>query len=612
MCGIIGIIAQGKNVVDSAVEGLRRLEYRGYDSAGVAAVDKDGNLRCVRHGGKIAGLRAAIDADASPPEGEVCIGHTRWATHGPATVINAHPHCRTRVAVVHNGIIENFDRLRQDLQSKGYEFETETDTEVVPVLLSYYLDQGYAPQQAVTAMLGDIEGAFALGILFKDEPHRIYAAKLGSPLAVGYGKDCMYVASDAQALGPYTNRVAYLEEGDFAVVDARGARIFDRNGVEAIRPITLSNATGKEASKENFEHFMLKEIHEQPTAISETIHDFYNPVRRRLHFEALEREAKNIHHITIVACGTSYYAGMVARYWLEQVAKIPSSIDVASEFRYGGRLLPEQGGMALCISQSGETADTLAALRYAKQMRQTVVSLVNVEQSSMARESDVVLHTRAGPEIGVASTKAFTTQLVALAGVALDLAKMRGAIADADYKDAAGHLMDLPSAALSALNLEEEVKRIAALCANARDIFYVGRGVSFPVAMEGALKMKEISYIHAEGFAAGELKHGPIALIEKGTPVIAVAPADALFDKTLSNVQEVKARGGTIVAVTDDVGAERLKGLADHMITLRRAHPMLSPVMTSVPLQLLAYHVALLKGADIDKPRNLAKSVTVE
>ena len=612
MCGIIGIIAKKNNVVDSAVEGLRRLEYRGYDSAGIAAVGASGELRCIRHDGKIAGLKAKIEAESEAVESGVCIGHTRWATHGPATVGNAHPHCRNRVAVVHNGIIENFDSLRADLQEKGYNFDTETDTEVVPVLLSYYLDLGRSPEQAVVAMLGDIEGAFALGILFRDEPHRIYAAKQGSPLAIGYGEDCMYIASDAQALAPFTNRVAYLEEGDFGVADCSSVKIFDKNGVEAVRPVTISNACSLDVGKENFQHYMLKEIHEQPTVISETIHDFYNPIRRQLHFEALEREAKNINHVTIVACGTSFYAGMVARYWLEQVAKIPASIDVASEFRYGGRLLPKEGGMALFISQSGETADTLAALRYAKSKNQTVVSLVNVEQSSMARESDVVLHTRAGPEIGVASTKAFTTQLVVLAGMALDMAKLRGAVTEDEYKEAAAHLMDLPSAVLSALHLEDQMKEIAEICAEASDVFYVGRGVSFPVALEGALKLKEISYIHAEGFAAGELKHGPIALIEKGVPIIAIAPADKLFDKTLSNLQEIKARGGVLIVVTDTEGAKRLEKTADHIIELRQAHCMLSPILSSVPLQLLAYHVALLKGTDVDQPRNLAKSVTVE
>jgi glucosamine--fructose-6-phosphate aminotransferase (isomerizing) len=612
MCGIIGIVAKEGNVVPAAVEGLKRLEYRGYDSAGVAAVTQAGEICCVRSKGKISVLENELRREGGGLAGGVCIGHTRWATHGAPTVGNAHPHCREGVAVIHNGIIENFDTLRAALEAKGYAFETETDTEVVPVLLSYYLDQGKTPEQALCAMLGDVEGAFALGVLFRAEPERIYAARQGSPLAVGYGDGAMYIASDSYALAPFTSRISYLEDGDYAVLDASSVRFFDGERRPAARDVRISSATDAAVGKGKYRHYMLKEIHEQPTAISETIHDFYNPVRAKMHFGDLEAFAKGISHVTVVACGTSYYAGMIAKYWLEQIAKIPASIDVASEFRYGGRLLPKEGGAALFVSQSGETADTLAALRYAKKHGQAIVSVVNVPESSMARESDVTLHTYAGPEIGVASTKAFTTQLVVLAGMVLEFARERGSLGKEEYAHIARCLMDIPSRIALALKMEGRIAEIAHLCAGAKHMFYVGRGVSYPLALEGALKMKEISYIHAEGFAAGELKHGPIALIEEGVPVVVIAPGDALLDKTLSNVQEIRARGGEVIAVTDAKGSERLAKLSRHVLVLPDVHPALSPVLFAVPAQLLAYYVALIKGTDIDQPRNLAKSVTVE
>lgn len=609
MCGIIGITASSGNTVSSSVEGLKRLAYRGYDSAGVATVEHN-KITCVRAEGKIEALEQTLKD--TPMEGTSCIGHTRWATHGSPSLRNAHPHCRERVAVIHNGIIENFYVLRSKLRAEGYNFETETDTEVVPVLLSYYLDQGKTPFDAVKAMLNEVQGAFALGIIFRDEPQRIYAARRGSPLAIGYGDEAMYIASDSYALAPFTQKVCYLQDGDYAILEPQYVTIYSADGVEAERDIKISAHSSDIIGKGEYRHFMLKEIYEQPTVIGETIHHFYNPVQGNVHFNDLNMPPEDIKHIMIVACGTSYYAGMVAKYWIEQIAKIPVSIDIASEFRYGGRLLPEEGGLALFISQSGETADTYAALEYAKSKNQKTISVVNAYESSMERDSHMTLHTHAGPEIGVASTKAFTTQLTVLAGLTLELAKGRGAIADKEYHALAQNLMDIPSRIADVLHLEEDIKRVADICHTAQHMFYVGRGVSFPIALEGALKLKEISYIHAEGFAAGELKHGPIALIDEGTPVVVIIPHDELFDKSFSNMKEIAARGARIIALTDEKGAVALEGQADHIITMASVHPMLTPLLFAVPVQLLAYYIALMKGTDIDQPRNLAKSVTVE
>ena len=609
MCGIIGITAIADNTVQSSVEGLKRLEYRGYDSAGVASIE-DGKIACVRAEGKISVLERALEK--RPLKGSVSIGHTRWATHGSPSLVNAHPHCRERVAVIHNGIIENFYELRENLTSRGYRFDTETDTEVVPVLLSSFLDAGKTPFEAVQAMLGEVEGAFALGIIFRDEPNRIYAARRGSPLAIGYGDKAKYIASDSYALAPFTSKVCYLQDGDYAILEPGTVRIFNSDGVESIREVKSSSHTADAVGKGEYRHFMLKEIYEQPTVIGETIHNFYNPVQGKMHFSDPDMKPEDIQHIMIVACGTSYYAGMVAKYWFEQIAQIPASMDIASEFRYGGRLLPEKGGLAVFISQSGETADTYAALQYAKEKKQRTISVVNAPESSMERDSHMTLHTHAGPEIGVASTKAFTTQLTVLAGLALEFAQARGSVTPERYRELANNLMDIPSRIAEALHLEEEIQKIAQICVNAQHMFYVGRGVSFPIAMEGALKLKEISYIHAEGFAAGELKHGPIALIDEGTPVVVVIPHDRLFDKTFSNLKEIAARGARIIAITDRAGAAKLRDEAEYIITLADIDEALTPVLFAVPVQLLAYHIALLKGTDIDQPRNLAKSVTVE
>lgn len=609
MCGIIGITAISGNSVHASLDGLKRLEYRGYDSAGVASVEDD-VITCVRAEGKLKQLEQKLAEKHM--HGSTCIGHTRWATHGAPSLKNAHPHCRENVAVIHNGIIENFYVLRTRLSGLGYVFETETDTEIVPVLLSYYLDQKLTPFDAVKAMLKDVEGAFALGIIFRAEPNRIYAARRGSPLAIGYGDEQTYIASDSYALAPFTSKICYLQDGDYAILEPESVTIFDKNGDNIEREIHASRHTADTVGKSGFDHYMLKEIYEQPTVIGETIHHFYNPVRGIVHFEDLNMQPEKIKHIMIVACGTSYYAGMVAKYWLEQIAKIPASIDIASEFRYGGRLLPDEGGLAIFISQSGETADTQAALKYAKERKQKTITIVNAHESSMERESHLTLHTQAGPEIGVASTKAFTTQLTVLAGLTLEYARERGAMEDIQYTTLAQNLMDIPSRVADVLQLENEIKTIASHCYEHQHIFYVGRGLSFPIALEGALKLKEISYIHAEGFAAGELKHGPIALIDKGTPVIVVIPHDALFDKTFSNLKEIAARGASIIAVTDTEGAEKLEGQFDHIIVLAKIHDMLMPILFAVPLQLLAYHIALMKGTDIDQPRNLAKSVTVE
>ncbi|MBO9582374.1 MAG: glutamine--fructose-6-phosphate transaminase (isomerizing) [Sphingobium sp.] len=611
MCGIIGIVS-GEAVADRLLDGLKRLEYRGYDSAGIATV-VDGRIERRRAEGKLANL--ARELTASPLPGNTGIAHTRWATHGAPTTSNAHPHATNEVAVVHNGIIENFKPLREELQARGRVFTSETDTEVVAHLVSEQVEAGKSPQEAVAAVLPRLHGAFALAMLFRQHPELLIGARLGSPLVVGYGaKESggeTYLGSDALALAPLTQQIAYLEEGDWVVIDRDGAKIFDQQDKPVERPVTVSGVSGAMIDKGNHRHFMQKEIYEQPVVVAQTLRAYLRRLEDQVSLPVPDFDLASISRVTIVACGTSYYAGMVAKYWFEQFARVPVDIDVASEFRYREPVM-EPGGLALVISQSGETADTLAALRHAKSEGQKIAAVVNVPTSTMAREADLLLPTNAGPEIGVASTKAFTCQLAVLAALAANLARAKGRLSPADEKEIVRHLAEAPAAINAALAYDESVQAIAPLIAPARDVLYLGRGTAYPLALEGALKLKEISYIHAEGYAAGEMKHGPIALIDEAVPVIVIAPSGPLFDKTVSNMQEVQARGGKVVLISDYDGVEAAGEGCMATLVMPKVHPLIAPLVYAVPIQLLAYHVAVLKGTDVDQPRNLAKSVTVE
>jgi glutamine---fructose-6-phosphate transaminase (isomerizing) len=611
MCGIIGIIAQ-ETVAAGLLEGLHRLEYRGYDSAGIATL-VDGHIECRRAEGKLVNLAKRLALD--PVQGVIGIGHTRWATHGLPTETNAHPIATDRVAVVHNGIIENFQALRHELTALGYSFETETetetDTEAVAVLATHFLAQGLSPPDAVAKTLARLDGAFALAFLFAGEHDLLIGARRGSPLAIGYGDDEMFLGSDALALAPLTRRITYLEEGDWAVVTSRAVKIFDAANNEVDRPVRESAASGALIGKGNYRHFMQKEIFEQPAVIGDTLHALVNPATRSVHLPELPLALGELDRMTMIACGTAYHACVVAKYWLERIARITVEVDIASEFRYRAPAMP-RGGAAMFVSQSGETADTLAALRYAKAQGQKIIAIVNQPESSIAREADIVLPTLAGPEIGVASTKAFTTQLAVLACFTVALARARGAIAHAREAELVAALTEIPSRVRDVLNHDERLREIAAEIAEARDVLYLCRGTAFPLALEGALKLKEISYIHAEGYAAGEMKHGPIALIDEAVPVIVLAPPDDLFEKTLGNVEEVMARGGRVVMISDAAGVARLEGRLAFGIAVPRCDPFVAPLLYAIPIQLLAYHVAVIKGTDVDQPRNLAKSVTVE
>jgi glucosamine--fructose-6-phosphate aminotransferase (isomerizing) len=607
MCGIIGVLGLAE-ATPLLLDGLRRLEYRGYDSAGIATLI-DGAVSRRRAEGKLDQL-ADLVAER-PLAGTIGIGHTRWATHGMPTTTNAHPHANERVAVVHNGIIENFQSLREGLREAGHVFETETDTEVVVHLVTQGLDEGLSPREATRKMLGQVEGAFALGILFAGEDDLLMAARLGSPLAIGYGDGEMYLGSDALALAPLTRRICYLEEGDWAEITRAGAVVFDDKGDIAEREIRETSLTGAAIGKGNHRHFMHKEIHEQPTVIGDTLHSFFNPVERRIVLPEIDIDLAAVERLSIVACGTSYYAGLVARYWFERFARLPVDIDVASEFRY--RDAPAvPGTLGLFISQSGETADTLAAMRHVMEQGQQSLALVNVPESTMAREASSVLYTLAGPEIGVASTKAFTTQLATLASLAIACGRARGTVSEDVQSRLASALLEVPARAAEVLNHDDTLRKIGERIHDVRDVLYIGRGTSYAIALEGALKLKEISYIHAEAYAAGELKHGPIALIDDGVPVIVIAPSDALFDKTVSNVEEVAARGGDVIVISDAEGCARLEDRATDCVTMPEVDPLVAPILYALPVQLLAYHVAVCKGTDIDQPRNLAKSVTVE
>ncbi len=607
MCGIVGIVGRDP-APERLVAALRRLEYRGYDSAGIATLVGDGIERR-RAEGKLANLEAVLDG--APLSGTTGIGHTRWATHGVPNETNAHPHATAKVAVVHNGIIENFQDLRAELEAGGHSFETDTDTEAVVHLVSAYLEEGLSPADATAKALKRLDGAFALGLVFAGHSDLMIAARRGSPLAIGYGDGEMYIGSDALALAPLTERICYLEEGDWAEIRADGAVLHDADDAVVERPVTRTALSGAMIGKGNHRHFMEKEIFEQPAVIGDTLHAHVNPAARTITLPELGFDLASVPRVTISACGTAFYAGMVAKYWIEQIARVPVEIDIASEFRYRAMALPEDG-LALFISQSGETADTLAALRYCREQGQHIVGVVNAPESTIARESDAVLRTLAGPEIGVASTKAFTTQLSVLACFSIALARARGTIDAAAEAALTTALTEVPSRVAEVLDQADAVEAMAQAIAEARDVLYLGRGTSYPIALEGALKLKEISYIHAEGYAAGEMKHGPIALIDEAVPVIVIAPSDELFPKTLSNVQEVAARGGRVLAITDAPGAKALSDVAESVLALPQADPFVAPILHAVPVQLLAYHVAVLRGTDVDQPRNLAKSVTVE
>ena len=597
MCGIVGIISK-KNVVEKIFNSLSRLEYRGYDSAGIAVVGKGIDRR--RTEGKLVNLR--IELDKNPLKGTVGIGHTRWATHGLPVTKNAHPHSTKRVSVVHNGIIENFLELRKELEKAGYEFTSQTDTEVIPILITHYLDKGDTPFKAFQKTIQRLEGAYAIGAIFAEDASILMAARRGSPLAIGFGKDEMYLASDAIALAPLSQKICYLEDDDYAVIKTDSCQIYDKSGKKVTREIKHSGISGAAVGKGNYRHFMLKEIHEQPTAIAETLNAYYDPVAHKINLPKAKFDVTKASKITIIACGTSYYAGMVGKYWIESIAGIPVEVEVASEYRYRKQVF-QKNGVALIISQSGETADSLAALKYAKANKQHIVSIVNVQQSSIARESDLIIPTLAGPEIGVASTKAFTAQLTCLAVLTMALA--------GNPKALLRELIDAPAVITGILQNDNYVK-IAEKLAKATTILYIGRGTSYPIALEGALKLKELSYIHAEGFGAGELKHGPIALIDKKVPVVVIAPNDEYLAKTASNVREVAARGGRVIVISDKKGLKELKDVTNQSIEMPKVSDFITPLAYSIPVQLLAYHTAVVKGTDVDQPRNLAKSVTVE
>jgi glucosamine--fructose-6-phosphate aminotransferase (isomerizing) len=609
MCGIVGILGK-EAVAGGLVDALRRLEYRGYDSAGVATVE-NGHLDRRRAEGKLRNLELRLASD--PLQGRTGLGHTRWATHGRPVEHNAHPHMNGRVAVVHNGIIENFQELREELTAKGHRFETETDTETVLHLVSDYLDQGLPPVEAAKSALRRLRGAFALGLIFAGEDNLMIGARQGPPLAIGHGNGEMYLGSDAIALAPFTDTITYLEDGDCAVLSREGAEFFGNGGSRVQRIPIKSVASSLLVDKGNFRHFMAKEIHEQPEVIGHTLANYIDFANGSVTLPDLGVDPAKLDRVAISACGTAYFAGLVGKYWLERYARLPVEIDIASEFRYREPPL-KPGGLAVFVSQSGETADTLATLRYCKAQGQRIAAIVNVRTSTIAREADAVLPTLAGPEIGVASTKAFTSQLAVLACVVIGLGRARGTLSAADEAELVKALGEVPRHIATVLRGEARYEALAHQLAKAHDVLYLGRGAGYPLALEGALKLKEISYIHAEGYAAGELKHGPIALIDEKVPVIVVAPEDELFEKTVSNLQEVAARGGRIVllssAAPDRAGCPLDMGL--QVPPVPAAHRFANPLLYAIPVQLIAYHTAVFMGTDVDQPRNLAKSVTVE
>jgi glucosamine--fructose-6-phosphate aminotransferase (isomerizing) len=608
MCGIVGILGR-RAVANDLIDALARLEYRGYDSAGIAVLEH-GELERVRAPGKLDQLKSKMNGHAF--KGLAGIGHTRWATHGVPNETNAHPHIAGGVAIVHNGIIENFRELKEELESQGVKFATQTDTEVVAHLIDRAMKAGKEPRQAVREVLHRLRGAFAFAILFKGEDDLMIGARRGSPLAIGHGDGQMFLGSDATALAPFTNRVTYLEDGDWVVLTRKSFELYDAEDRQVVRPLNFTQTSALMADKGGHRHFMAKEIAEQPDVVGHTLSEYVDLAELRVRLpEDLKLDFKDLDRLTITACGTAYFAGLVSKYWFERIARLPVEVDIASEFRYREAPLTE-GGLALVVSQSGETADTLAALRYCKSQGQKVAAVVNVPGSTIARESDCVARTYAGPEIGVASTKAFTCQLTVLACLALAAARQRGVLAADAERRLVAALREVPRHMASVLREERRIGAIAQRIAKARDVLYLGRGINYPIALEGALKLKEISYIHAEGYAAGELKHGPIALIDENVPVVVVAPKDDLFEKTVSNMEEVAARGGRIVLITDENGSAANGSKTMEEIRVPSADPFISPLIFALPVQLLAYHAAVFMGTDVDQPRNLAKSVTVE
>ena len=607
MCGIVGVIGQ-RPAAPILLEALQRLEYRGYDSAGIATL-VNGHIDRRRAPGKLVNLASVLGH--SPLSGTTGIGHTRWATHGAPTEGNAHPHTTHRVTVVHNGIIENHAELRTELEQEGQEFSTETDTETIVQLVDLNLARGMEPVEAARSAFGRLHGAYALVLAFAGHQELLVGAQHGAPLAIGYGEDEMFLGSDSLALAPLTRRIAYLQDGDWAVVSRSGAVVYDGAGAEASRPIRLTAQTGAAVGRDGYRHFMEKELHEHPAAIGQTLARMLDPTSRAIALPDLPFKWDGVSRVTIAACGGSYFAGLAGRHWMEELARLPSDIDFASELRYRTPPMPHDG-LAILLSQSGETADTLAALRYMRGEGQHVLSVLNVPESTMARESDVVVGTVAGPEIGVASTKAFTAQLTVMACLAIAAARARGRIDAAHEAYLVSQLLELPSRASDVLGLEAPIKAMAERMNTARDVLCLGRGTNHAIALEAALKLKEICYIHAEGYAAGEMKHGPIALIDKQVPILSIVPSGPLFEKTASNVQEAAARGGQIVVLSDAAGCAKLRGIAVECLELPTVDPFVAPILYAVAVQMLAYHTAVLRGTDVDQPRNLAKSVTVE
>ena len=607
MCGIIGIIGAAP-ACPILVDGLKRLEYRGYDSAGLATLVV-GRIERRRAEGKIANLEAVLAEN--PLSGTTGIGHTRWATHGSPSEANAHPHANAAVAVVHNGIIENFQTLKETLVAEGHVFESATDTEVIVHLVTRYLSQGLAPAEAATRAVGELAGAFALAMIFAGHSDLVIGARRGSPLAIGHGEGEMFLGSDALALAPLTKRICYLDDGDVVELTRDGAIIHDQAGALVERPIRETAVIGDAIGKGNFSHYMLKEIYEQPTVIGDTLASFINPASLEVSLPDLPVDFAALPHLQLLACGSSWHAALIARYWFESIARVPVEVDIASEFRYRAPVLAA-GGAALAISQSGETADTLAALRLARELGQTTLAIVNVAESTLAREADGTLLTHAGPEVGVASTKAFTTQMTVLACLAIAAARARGVIDHQREAALSAAITEVPARVAEVLRHDAKLKELAEEIAAARHVLFLGRGTGYAVALEGALKLKEITYIPAEGFAAGEMKHGPIALIDNDIPIIVVAPSDQLFEKTASNMQEVIARGGRVIFLSDAEGIERLGDLAAASVEIPAVDAFVAPILYTIPVQLLAYHAAVIRGTDVDQPRNLAKSVTVE
>ena len=609
MCGIIGIIAD-RDVAGELFDGLKRLEYRGYDSAGICTLH-DSQLERRRARGKLINLREKLDQNPLP--GELGIAHTRWATHGAPTEDNAHPHATKHVALVHNGIIENFKPLREELIAAGRKLESETDSEVVCHLVSREVENGASPAEAVKAVLPRLRGAFALAMIFSGHDDLMIGARKGSPLVLGGGDDGreMYLGSDALALAGLTQKICYLKEGDWCVVRRGEAQVFDQDNNPVEREFVQSGASAAAVEKGNYRHYMLKEIHEQPVVVAQTLQSYLRPLEEKVALPDMDFDLGGVKSVTIVACGTSYYVGMIGKYWIERFARVPVEVDVASEYRYRDPVLSE-GQLALFISQSGETADTLAAMRHCKEHGLTTAGIINVPTSTMARECDLLMPTHAGPEIGVASTKAFTCQLAVMAAFATNLARDQGKLTAEEEREIVKHLQEVPQCMNAALRREEKIEEVAQLVAKARDVLYLGRGPDYPMALEGALKLKEISYIHAEGYASGEMKHGPIALIDENVPLIVLAPSGPLFEKTVSNMHEAEARGAQVILISDSAGVEEAGGDVVASVTMPKVHEIIAPLVYAIPVQLLAYHVAVAKGTDVDQPRNLAKSVTVE